>query len=154
MHVFMEPAVLISLFGSLIIAMLSSRLNVFGDFIIDHISIFPMKVKSFLCRFDWRYRKNIILKIRNPHRVTAAIIRTYAFLILFFLLFMFFIIIVIGFHVEEFSSLPLSVQMLVSSPVFIIEILWLIQREKTRSLIRAVGMRKKNKSRTCCQRDL
>ena len=85
MDILLEPTVIASVVISLLIAMLSNRLANFGEFLIAHVSLLPVKVRNRIRVVKWRRKKKIILTIRNHHKVTRAIIRSYTLLIFFFL---------------------------------------------------------------------
>ena len=146
MNAILEPAVIISLIGSLFIAMLSNRLGMLGEFIISHITMLPEKAASWLRIRDWRYKKNVLLTLRNPHRVTKAIIRTYALLIIFIFSAAGFLLAILTKIPVDITDAPVSVKLSLFSPVLALEVLWLRQKEITRSLLWAAHLRYKSKA--------
>lgn len=147
MNAILEPAVIISLIGSLFIAMLSNRLGMLGEFIISHITMLPAKAIARLRIRNWRYRKNVVLTLRNPHRVTKAIIRTYALLIIFIFSAAAFLLAIITKIPVDITDTPLSIKLSLFSPVLALEVLWIRQKEITRSLLWAAHLRYNSKAK-------
>ncbi len=65
MEVLFEPTVIVSLIASLLIAMLSRRLTRLGEFLISHISLLPMRIRTKIRILKWRQRKtsSLLLEI-------------------------------------------------------------------------------------------
>lgn len=97
MEVLSEPAVLVSLVSSFLIAMLSNKLAHLGEFLLGHISLIPPKVITRIRVINWRYRRNLILSARNHHNITWAIVRTYSLLIFFVLVVALYLLLVLNF---------------------------------------------------------
>lgn len=141
MEVLLEPTVIVSLIASLLIAMLSRRLTRLGEFMISHISLLPMRVRTKIRILKWRHRKNIILTARNQHKVTWSIVRTYTFLIFFVLIVIFYLCLITIGPLNGIGNLPRSVQALISSPIYIFEVLWLLQNSKAQTLVKTAERR-------------
>ncbi|WP_045857950.1 hypothetical protein [Teredinibacter purpureus] len=141
MEVLLEPAVIVSLIGSLLIAMLSKRLAGLGEFFLGHVSLIPSKAIGRIRVLKWRYRKNLILSARNQHRVTWAIVRTYSFLIFFVLVIVLYLLLITIGPLKGIGNLPGSVQAFIAAPIYIIEVLWLLQKEKAQDLIKVAEKR-------------
>lgn len=139
MEAIFDPAVIIGIIAALLIAMLSNKLARLGDALISHASLMPTKAHTRIRVLKWRHRKNLIMDARNPHRVTWSIIRTYALLILFVLIASFYTLASIIPPLNVIISLPKSAQALITAPIYILEILWLIQKEKTQELVKTAG---------------
>lgn len=146
MEVLFEPAVLVSIFGSLLIAMLSKRLTRLGEYLITHISLAPKKVHGRLRILKWRNKKKLILTARSPHKVTWAIVRTYAYLIFFVLVIVLYLLLITLGPLKSIGKLPWELQAFIASPIYVFEILWLLQKEKTRQLVNVAEQRVTNQS--------
>ena len=147
MDVFLEPAVIVSITISLIIAIFANKLAILGDFLLQHFGVLPKKLKTWIRAKEWKRRKNIILLTRNQTAITWQIARTYALLVIFiFIAIIYLLLVTIG-PLKVINSLPSSAQLLIASPVFISEVLWIIQREKTLSLVKITGQRINSKIR-------
>ncbi len=141
MEVLLESSVLVSILGSLLIAMLSRRLTRLGEYLLTHISLAPRKVRGRLRIAKWRNKKNLLLKARSPHQVTWAILRTYSYLIFFVLIIALYLLLVTLGPLKGIGSLPWQLQAFIASPIYIFEILWLLQKEKTLTLVRIAEQR-------------
>ena len=147
MGVFLEPSVIASLCVSLIIALLSKRLARFGEYLIDHLFLVPMRVKTQIRLLGFRRRKELILDARSYHKVTWSIVRTYTFLIFFSLAVLLYLLLIAIGPLKGIGSLPKTVQMFIAAPIFVFEILWLLQKDKAKSLIRISEQRVTNRRR-------
>lgn len=141
MEVLLEPAVVVSLVGSLLIAMLSKRLANLGEFLLGHVSLIPSKALTRICVLKWRYRKNLILSSRNQHKVTWAIVRTYSFLVFFVLVIVFYLLLITIGPLKGIGNLPGAVQAFIAAPIYIFEVLWLLQKERAQDLVKVAGQR-------------
>lgn len=141
MEVFLEPAVIVSLLGSLVFAMLSKRLSRLTEYLLAHISLLPGKGRTKIRVLRWRYNKKLIQDARSFHKVTWSIIRTYTLLIFFILFFMLEVLLIFIGPLKGIGNLPYSIQALIFSPTYIFEILWLLQKEKTALLVRTAEQR-------------
>ncbi|MBV1928501.1 MAG: hypothetical protein KUG81_03210 [Gammaproteobacteria bacterium] len=141
MEVLFEPAVITSLLVSLFIAMLSKRLTRLGEYFISHISLLPKKVRTKIRVLKWRYRKTLILTARNQHNVTWAIVRTYTFLMFFVVVITLYLMLITIGPLKGIGNLPASVQAFIASPIYIFEVLWLLQKYKAQVLVKVAGKR-------------
>ncbi len=148
MDVLFEPAVLISLVITLVVALLSKRLSILGEYLIAHISVIPGRFLERLRLKRWRSRKKLIEIVRGHHRVTLSIVRTYALLLVFLAVFAVYLLLIGLGPLKGIGQLPLSVQALISSPIYIAEVLWLLQRERMFNLVRIAENRVTNRSST------
>lgn len=139
MEALLEPAVIIPLIVTFLIGLLTHKLARLGDALLHHASLMPTKVHARIRALKWRNRKNLILDARNPHKVTWSIIRAYALLILFVLLLVFYMLASLIPPFNSIFSLPKSTQALMTSPIYILEALWLFQKEKAQELVKAAG---------------
>ena len=136
MDLLFEPAVLISLVIGLLIAMFSRRLENFGEYLLFKASLFSRNMRSKLRRKTWRHKRNLIMQVRCSSYVTRHIVRTYTLFIVFIISILFYALLVFMGYAEPYKLLPIEVQILIISPTYIIEILWLVQKEKMRALLR------------------
>lgn len=141
MEVLLEPAVIVSLIGGLLIAMLSKRLASLGEFCLSHVSLLPSKAIGRIRVLKRRYTKKLILSARNPHRVTLAIVRTYSFLIFLVLVVVLYLLLITIGPLKGIGNLPRAVQAFIAAPIYIVEILWLLQKEKSQDLIKVAEKR-------------
>ena len=141
MDILLEPTVFASVVISLLIAMLSNRLANFGEFLIAHVSLLPVKVRNRIRVVKWRRKKKIILTIRNHHKVTRAIIRSYTLLIFFFLTSVLYMFLITTGPLKGMGSFPSSIQLLITSPIYLFEVLWLLQRDEAQTLIKVADKR-------------
>lgn len=139
MEIFFEPAVLVSIFFSVIIAMLSRRLTRLGEYLIAHISLLPIRFVTRVRIAKWRYRKNLVLTARNQHKVTWAIVRTYTLQRYFFSAFILYLLLIAIGPLKGVGSLPASVQLLIAAPIYVFEVIWLLQKDKAQALVKAAG---------------
>lgn len=139
MEVLLDPTVIVSTIISLLIGMLSTKLTRLGDSLFSHASLIPTKLYTRIRMLKWRHKKKLILEARNQHNVTWSIIRAHAFLMLFALSVTFYLLAILIPPFKEIGSLPKSVQLFITSPIYILEVLWLIQREKAQELVRVAG---------------
>jgi hypothetical protein len=149
MDVLFEPAVLVSLIVTLLVAMFSKRLSILGEHLIAHISLIPRRFSKRLRLKRWRSRRNLIEEARGHHRVTLSIARTYALLLVFLFAVVGYLLLIILGPLKGIGQLPTSIQALISSPIYISEILWLLQRERMFNLVRIAESRVTNRSSTC-----
>lgn len=150
MDVLLEPAVLVSFVVTLLVAMLSQRLSILGEYLIGHISFISNKSRVRLRVQRWRARRKLIESARGHHRVTLSIVRTYALLLLFLSIFAVYLMLIVLGPLKGIGQLPFSVQALISSPIYIAEALWLVQRERMLNLVRIAENRVTNRSSTFC----
>ena len=147
MEVLFEPSVITSLIVSAVIAMLSKRLTHMGEFLISHISLLPKKARTKIRVLKLKYRKRLILTARNQHNVTLAIVRTYTFLMFFGLAIALYLILITIGPFKGIGSLPASAQAFIASPIYIFEVLWLLQKDKAQILVKIAGKRVTNISK-------
>jgi hypothetical protein len=133
MEVFLEPAVIVGL----IAVLLSKRLADLGEFLLGHMSLVPSKALGRVRVLRWRYRKNLILSARNQHKVTWAIVRTYSLLIFFVLVIVLYLLLITIGPLKGIGDLPQAVQAFIAAPIYITEVLWLLQKEKAQDIITA-----------------
>jgi len=148
MDVLYAPAVLVSLFGSLLIALFSRRLARLGEYLIAHLSLLPHRFRGRLKAKRWRSRRQLIESARGHHSVTLSITRTYALLLIFVLTLVVYILLVTLGPLKGIGELPLAVQAFVASPIYVTEALWLFQRERMAKLVRIAEKRVTNRSST------
>jgi hypothetical protein len=141
MEVIFEPAVLISLIGGLFIAMLSKRLTRLGEYVISHFSLLPVKSRRKIHILKWRHRKSLIITARSHHKVTWAIVRCYTLLILFILVITLYLLLITVGPLQGMGKLPGSVQAFISAPIYVFEILWILQKDKAQTLIKVAERR-------------
>lgn len=146
MDIIFEPSVIISIVTSLLLAMLSKRLANLGECTIAYLTSFSLKIKNKINIFKWRKKRALLLSIRNEHKVTQAVIRTYTFFILFSLVFISYMFLLTIGPLKDIGNLHSSIILFISSPIYIFEVLWLIQREKTRTLVKIADEKIKNRS--------
>lgn len=148
MDVLWEPAVVVSFVVTLLVAMLSKRLSLLGEYLIGHISFISKRSRVRLRVQRWRARRKLIESARGHHRVTLSIVRTYALLLLFLSVFGVYLMLIVLGPLKGIGQLPFSVQALISSPIYIAEALWLVQRERMLNLVRIAENRVTNRSST------
>lgn len=148
MEVLFEPAVLVSLLGSLLIAMISQRLTSLGEFLLGHVSLIPSKALTRIRVMKWRYIRNLILSARNHHKITWAIVRTYSFLIFFVSVIVLYILLITIGPLNGIGNLPGPVQAFIAAPIYIFEVLWLLQKEKAQELVKVAERRVTSQSIT------
>lgn len=153
MEVLLEPAVIVSLVGSLLIALLSKRLASLGEFLLRHASLIPLKTVARIRVLKRRHRKTLILNARNQHKVTWAIVRTYSFLIFFFLVIALYLLLITIGPLKGIGNLPRSVQVFVAAPIYIFEVLWLLQKDKAQQLVKVAEHRVTSQSTSRLQKE-
>ncbi len=134
---------------SLILAIFSSYVGKLGSFIVNGIGSLPSKFKRVhRIRKINKIRKYLLIAI-NPYDVTWHIVRTYFYLTMFIMCIFFYIIFIKIGSFGNISGLPTQAQHLIYSPIYIFEVLWIVQRDFTRGIIQMkhVRERKKLKSR-------
>ena len=146
MDIIFEPSVIISIVTSLLFAMLSKRLANLGERTIAYLTSFSFKIKNKINILKWRRKRVLLLSIRNEHKITQAIIRTYTFFILFSLVFISYMFLLTIGPLKGIGNLPSSIIIFISSPIYFFEVLWLVQREKTRTLIKIADEKITNRS--------
>jgi len=156
MEVLYEPTVLVSLLGSLFIALFSKRLAKVGEYLIARVFLLPRRLRDRFRVRRWRARRNLIEQARGHHSVTLSIARTNAFLLIFvFSLVAYLLLITLG-PLKGIGDLPFAVQAFIASPMYAAEVLWLIQRERMTKLVRIAESRVTNRSnslrRVCSRR--
>ena len=72
---------------------------------------------------------------RNDAEIMYQIARNFTFLLLFIGAITFYLAMLVLGPLEGFGTLPLSVQYFITAPIYICEVLWLLQNAKTRELI-------------------
>lgn len=141
MDILFEPAVIISIVFSLLIAMLSKRLTRMGEYFISHMSLLSVKIRNKIRAINYKRRRKLILTVRSHHKVTWAIIKTHTLLIFFVLVSILYILLILLGPLRGIGNLPSSIQLLISSPIYLFEILWLFQRDKTQVLMKIADER-------------
>lgn len=141
MDVFFEPAVIVSLVCSLFIAMLSKRLTHLGEYLIVRLSPFSGKIRTRIRVLRWQKRKKLILDARSYHKVTWSIIRTYTLLIFFVLAIVLYLLLIAIGPLKGIGSIPWPIQAFIASPIYVFEVLWLLQKEKATVLVRVAEQR-------------
>ena len=148
MDVLFEPAVLVSLVVTVLGAMFAKRLSMLGESLIGQISLISRKSRTRLRVKRWKSRRKLIDSARGHHSVTLSIVRTYALLLLFLTVFAVYLLLIVLGPLKGIGQLPFSVQALISSPIYITEALWLVQRERMFNLVRIAESRVTNRSST------
>ena len=133
--VFTEPAIIIGLS----IAIFATYLSKLGVFFVSNIALMPKKLLTFLRIKKFKYRRKLITNSKNQSKVTLHIIRTYAFMLVFGALFFAYMFMMLLGPLKGSGSLPSSIQLFICSPMFIFEMLWLLQRSFTQDLIKVCG---------------
>ncbi len=141
MAAILEPTVLISILFSLLIALFSRRLSKFGEQLISYISSSPNKFHNYVVRQKWKSYRKVINAVRGQHQITLSIVRTYSFLIVFLIVMFTYLYLIIFGALKGFGELPSSVQLFIASPIYVFEVLWLMQKEKMLFLIRVAEKR-------------
>lgn len=148
MEILYDPAVLVSLLGSLLIALLSKRLARFGEYLITHVFLLPRRFRDRLRVKRWGSRRNLIERARGHHSVTLSIARTYAFLLIFVVSFVAYLLLITLGPLKGIGDLPFAVQAFIASPMYVAEALWLFQRDRMTTLVRIAEKRVTNRSST------
>lgn len=130
-----EPAIIIGL-G---IALFAKYLSKLGEFFVNHVTLMPARLLMFLIVKKRKYRRRLINKSRNQSEITLQIIRTYALMLIFGALFFTYMFMVFFGPLKGIGSLPASVQLFICSPMFVFEVLWLLQRSYTQDLVQISG---------------
>ena len=115
--------------------MISPILDRLRNIIIRLVSRMPSVIRA-----TWRSRRaknlNKIKKQRqNGDLVTYVSIRSHAYLILFFGSLAAFWWLTISGALQRFNEMPNTVQLIIGLPIFIFEVLWLINNEKAKTLV-------------------
>ena len=128
-----------SMIIGIIVAVFSSYFSRFGMFLINKMLRAPSVIISKLSLFIWKSKKRLVILSRNSAEVTRHIVRSYALMIVFLMVCMFYFYLVTFGPMKSLGKLPWGVQLLATSPVYIIEALWLIQREYALTLVKVHG---------------
>jgi len=102
----------------------------------------PERILKFIRVKKWGYRRTLLTTALNPAEVTWHSVRSYARMLLFVGTCFFYLCLISFGPLKGFGQLPIELQAFISSPIYIFEILWLIQREFTKDLIQVVGIRR------------
>lgn len=136
-----EPTVIICLSFSLLLFFFPNQGKRIGDWILVLLGNTSVNIKSRIIAKSWCYRRGVLKKIYNPHEMQWQIVRTYSLMILFAMcVIIYFLLIFVG-PLKGIGQLPVVVQLFVTTPVLVCEVLWLTQRANTRYLIRMAGKR-------------
>lgn len=92
-------------------------------------------VRIFIRNVHARHMHSIKRMRRNDAEIMYQVVRNYAFLILFMGSIAFYLTMIALGPLKEIGTLPISLQYFISAPMFIFEVLWLLQNSKTRDLV-------------------
>lgn len=134
---FKEPAVLICFLFSVLFYFFPDHGRRIGNWILFHLGFLSDRGRTSIRLMHWRSKRRALEKIHNPYVMQWLIVRTYSLMILFAVsITTYTLLIAIG-PLKNIGQLPPAMQYFVYSPVFVFEVLWLIQRESTKNLIKA-----------------
>ncbi len=92
-------------------------------------------VRRFIRNVRAQHMHSIKRMRRNDAEIMYQVVRNYAFLILFMGSIAFYLAMIALGPLKSIGILPASVQYFISAPIFIFEVLWLLQNSKTRDLV-------------------
>ena len=97
--------------------------------------------------FRYRYLLKLKKVRRDPLEITYQIARTNTYFLLFWGAVAFYLALIVLGPLSGIGGLPTSVQLVVSAPIYIFELVWLIQDDHAKELIKsAAKIRVKNRS--------
>lgn len=91
--------------------------------------------RRFIRNMRVRHMRSIKKMRRNDAEIMYQVVRNYALLILFMGAIAFYLAMIALGPLKGIGTLPISVQCFISAPIFIFEVLWLLQNSKTRDLV-------------------
>jgi hypothetical protein len=140
-----EQTVIISLSFSLILYLFPDQGKRVGKWIISTIQIFAsglsLTIKQRIKVRRYRKNKAIVKKINSPYQMQWEITRSYSFMLLFSIFISSYILLIAMGPLKGIGNLPVTLQYIIYSPVLILELLWLIQRDRAKSLIKIAEKR-------------
>lgn len=128
---FTDPSLVITL----LIALFAKRISLFGEYLVRHVKFLPLKIKKSIRLAIWRHDKRIVQEASCNHKVTKAIIRCYFLCTCTFAFVSVYAFMALFGPLRGLGELPPSVQLLITAPIYIFEVLWLIQRERNKALL-------------------
>lgn len=134
---FKEPAVIICLTFSLLFYIFPNHGRRFGDWLVSHLGDFSQRIRILVRVRTWRRKKQALKQIYSPYEMQWLVTRTYSLMLLFGVSITTYVTLLAIGPLRGIGELPVAVQYLTYSPILVFEILWLMQREATRSLIKA-----------------
>lgn len=138
---FKEPGVYVPMLLTLVVYLFPSHGKRVGDWLLRHMGTLCTPVKNYLKVKSWGYKRAFLTNVYNPSAVNWHIVRTYSLMLLFAISITLYVLLVAIGPLKGIGKLPMVVQWFIYSPVLVLETLWLVQREYTRSLINVVGRR-------------
>lgn len=141
LQLILDPAVIVSL----LLAVFSTYLGNLGKLVVKGFTKTPIKLKRFWRLRKWKQLKAYYLISANPYEITWNIVRTYFYLTMFIMCMLFYVVFVKLGTFGDVEVLPIEIQHLINSPIYIFEILWLKQRGLTRDLIELKDNRRKKR---------
>jgi len=130
LSMFLEPTIIVGL----LIAIFSNYLGKVGDLFVSLIKRLPPKITSYCRVRKWSYSKKVLLSSKNSNQVTYEIVRTFTLLLLFISTIVIYLFLAGSGTFKGLGSLPISVQYFINCPLFIFEILWLLQKDYTKKI--------------------
>ena len=122
---------------ALLICTFSKYISKLGPVFVGFISSLSSKAKRNFIRRRWSRTRKIVREAKNHSAVQWHTIRTYTLLMMFFLSMLFYLNLIALGPLKGMGQLPGSIQALISAPIYIFEVLWLLQRDYSINLIRA-----------------
>lgn len=139
--VFKEPGVIVCLGFSFILYLFPAQGKLAGQWIISHIGGASSRIRLLLRLKNWKYKKSLLSQADNPAEVQWQILRAYSLMLMFGISITTYVLLVAVGPLGNIGDFPVSVQYFIYSPVLVLEVLWLLQRERALSLVRARGKR-------------
>ncbi|MFT6816144.1 MAG: hypothetical protein ACJAZ3_002062 [Sphingobacteriales bacterium] len=134
---FKEPVVLVCFTFSVLFYFFPDQGKRIGGWLITHLDFLSHRIRRSVRIRRWKGKKKALEKIYNPYEMQWLIIRTYSLMLLFAAsITTYAILIAIG-PLKDIGTLPVPIQYFIYSPVLVFEVLWLIQRETAKSLVKA-----------------
>lgn len=143
-----ESSVQISIGVSVLCGVFSTQLSELGKVFERTLTGSSQYLAKHLRAYRWRNRKRTLQLLANRHAMHWEIVRSYALFLAFFISFSIYLVLLLFGPLKGIGVFPLEVQFFLFSPVLVLEVLWINQKDRTRVLIaQAQKQNSKNKRR-------
>lgn len=132
---FKEPTVLVTIFFGILFYLFPNEGKKLGDKILSIVSYLSKRIHKAIRIKKWQNKKHTLQTINSPYKMQWLIIRSFSYMILFFLFFISNVTFLSLLTIAKANNSSELLKIIISIPVLVFEFLWLTEWIKTKKII-------------------
>lgn len=139
LNAFVEPAFIAASLFSIALYFAAPVLERLREILLQRVSSISSFLRSWIRRLKAKKLRKIKTQRQNGDLVSYELMKANAYLVLFFGCLAAFWWLLLGGVFLHINTLPIPVQLFMASPIFVFEVLWMLQQERSQELLKYRG---------------